>query len=195
MYTLEKHTNYIYQYHNFVPDEHCDRIVNLVESSKSYKTQDISLKRNRSRNNDCLSVTSRRDEPEMAEADALIHHFYAQVHSLYLRQNKLLNFYGNPEGKYLNNLRSSYIYRWYNPGEYYDWHTDYALEKWFVVSYLLYLNDEFEGGDTLFLNDRLRVKARKGSIVCFPCDLQTVHKGAIIKSGTKKVIWSCFEKY
>ena len=57
-----------------------------------------------------------------------------------------------------------------------------------LFSYVLYLNDDFEGGNTLFMNQRLKVVPQKGSIICYLSDLQNIHKGAIIKSGFKRII-------
>lgn len=55
----------------------------------------------------------------------------------------------------------------------------------------IYLNDDFEGGDTVFYNDRgggevFRVKPRTGTAVIFDCMI--FHSGEKIIRGTKSII-------
>ena len=95
------------------------------------------------------------------------------------------------ENYYFSNLNCDYIYRYYDEHDYYDWHVDTDKKDNHVLSYLVYLNDDFDGGDTLFLNEGLKVKPERGLVLCFPCDIQTVHKSSKITKGQKNVIWTC----
>ena len=84
----------------------------------------------------------------------------------------------------------------YMPNEQFSLHTDTGLfynrltnEKscWTL---LIYLNDDYEGGHTLFYDDNwnqtTNIKPEKGKALLFDIDLW--HRGDILKSGTKQWI-------
>lgn len=56
-----------------------------------------------------------------------------------------------------------------------------------VMTYLVYLNDDFEGGETEFLYQQHREKPKKGKLVLFPAYLTHIHRGGLITSGTKYI--------
>ena len=67
-------------------------------------------------------------------------------------------------------------------------HFDIGHEKSFlersVLSVVVYLNDDFEGGGTRF--EDVTVKPKAGSAVVFAQDLR--HEGLRVKSGVKRVM-------
>ena len=67
------------------------------------------------------------------------------------------------------------ILRQYNENDFYEWHGDQSPTNLSEFSYIIYLNDDFDGGDTKFLNDKIRVSPKKGSVLCFPVD-----RGALV---------------
>lgn len=56
-----------------------------------------------------------------------------------------------------------------------------------VLTYLLYLNDDFEGGETEFMFQKHREKPKKGKLVLFPSYYTHTHRGGIVLDGTKYV--------
>jgi hypothetical protein len=188
-----KHTKYIHQYDEIASIELCNQIIKLIEESDSYKNENINSQRNPTRNNSSLGITSRVNiDFNIAEADKIVHSLFSFCHKTYVNSNKALHF--ALQYNFYNHLSCSYVYRRYDKNDDYDWHIDRSPEKEFVLSYLLYLNDNFEGGDTLFLDDRIRVKPKTGSMLCFPCNIQMTHKSTKIKKGTKRVIWTCMRR-
>jgi len=88
---------------------------------------------------------------------------------------------------------SNYVYRHYGKSDHYNWHVDRSQnDTQLVVSFLLYLNDNFGGGNTLFLNDNLKIKPKNGSVLMFPCGPYFLHKSTKITYGEKHVLWNCF---
>ena len=59
----------------------------------------------------------------------------------------------------------------------------------------LYLNDDFDGGDTRFMNDKLTVTPKKGTVLCFPVDHYHIHKGVKVSGGHKKILWNCVYRH
>jgi hypothetical protein len=195
---LTKHSDFIYQYDNFFTDEECDSIIKTVESSDFYKRNPE--KKKRVRNNLCLNLSHiaqfwddnlEYDNTSIKEANLMAHNLILRAHQQYVNDNKLLKAY---MPSYYHNLGGEYFYRYYDESDYYDWHFDASERTEHVHSYIVYLNDDFEGGDTLFLTQKMRVKPKKGSVLCFTCDFYSIHKGAKVTKGTKKILWTCTKR-
>jgi len=76
----------------------------------------------------------------------------------------------------------------YKPGQYYDWHADAnphkesdSFER--TISVVLYLNDDFEGGGTEFV-DKVR-KPKAGQALIFPSNWCFFHSAQPVTKGTK----------
>lgn len=176
---LQRLHDYIYYYNDVISHEVCDSVIEKMESTLSFRNKDFKTLRKNAKNNDVLPLTS--------EVQRIIDPYFVKVHENYLEDNKLLKYFCDVR-KYNHRFRPHYVYRFYKPGDSYDWHVDFPPDFEQLFSYVLYLNDDFEGGNTLFMNQRLKVVPRKGSIICYLSDLQNIHKGAIIKSGFKRII-------
>jgi len=194
---LTKHSDFIYQYDNFFTDEECDALVNTVESSELYKQNPE--KKTRVRNNRSLNLSyiarfwdnNELDNTKIKEANLMAHNLILRAHQQYVNDNKLLKAY---MPTYYHNLGGEYFYSYYDKSDYYDWHFDASKFTEHVHSYIVYLNDDFVGGDTLFLTQKMRVKPKHGSVLCFTCDFYSIHKGAKVTKGTKKILWTCTKR-
>jgi len=87
---------------------------------------------------------------------------------------------------------SGFNERWryyrYGPGEYFKWHKDGTYtrsdrEESFLT-FMIYLNEKFEGGDTEFKWEK--IKPRTGMVLVFPHRL--FHQSSSIVAGTKYVL-------
>ncbi len=194
---LPKYSDFIYQYYNFYTEEECDEVVKTVESTEFYQKNPDP--KTRVRNNRCLNLsylTEFWDNDSLSiegipEATMMSHNMIMKAHRQYMKDNKLLKAY-MPD--YYHKLGAEYFYRYYDESDYYDWHFDASKFTEHVHSYIVYLNDDFEGGDTLFLTQKKRVKPKKGSVLCFTCDFYSIHKGARVTKGTKKILWTCTKR-
>lgn len=193
---LIKHNNFIYEYENFVDDEICDQFIELIEKEKnSIISNNKSSSKNKVRNNIAFNITELSNEYNFVkivdmEASALI----SKSITNYYDDNILVNKYSDMFSSKSKDYNMKLIYRFYDENDYYNWHIDSSKDGNFVLSIIIYLNDDFDGGETLFLNDKVKVKPKKGSVLVFPCDMRTIHKGTKVTSGTKKIIWTCLEE-
>lgn len=82
----------------------------------------------------------------------------------------------------------------YSPGQQYRNHLDYVpgIDNQRVLTALVYLNADYEGGETAFVKAGLRVKGRKGNAIIFRnalpdggADMMAEHAGLPVASGTK----------
>ncbi|OZG74548.1 iron-regulated protein [Hahella sp. CCB-MM4] len=76
----------------------------------------------------------------------------------------------------------------YTPGQYFKWHKDgfYCRneDETSQLSFLIYLNDDYEGGEIDFRWEK--IKPEKGMALVFPHLL--MHQGAPVESGVKYVL-------
>ncbi len=182
---IVKHNRFIIELQNFVDHDLCEQIVKKIEANEFYKNNEC--EKNLIRHNKCINLS---EIFTFKEVDNLVHGIISNAHEQYTKKCVFSQFLPY----YYHNLSCNYIYRYYDSGDYYSWHIDKENNKEYVYSYVVYLNDDFKGGDTLFLADQLRIKPKKGSVLCFPCDFTYIHKSTKIKSGMKKIIWTCLGK-
>ena len=82
-------------------------------------------------------------------------------------------------------------------GGYHVWHHEQdsieSLHR--VLVWTIYLNDVEEGGETEFLYQSKRIKARKGKICIFPAGFTHVHRGNPPLSGDKYILTGWWNLY
>jgi len=93
----------------------------------------------------------------------------------------------------------------YNPGQKFNTHFDYLninepgipVEKNDrVATSIAYLNDDFEGGTTIFPELGIEIKPQKGSVLYFEYDKKsnrhkTIHSGEEVTKGVKYIAVTC----
>ena len=75
-------------------------------------------------------------------------------------------------------------------GGYHTWHYEamglsYAHR---VLTWMIYLNEDFEGGETEFLDQTRRVKPTTGTMLIWPAGFTHTHKGNLVLSGDKYIL-------
>jgi len=73
----------------------------------------------------------------------------------------------------------------YRAGDGYNTHYDGGTELGRAVSALVYLNDDYEGGELEFPNYKFKLKPEKGMLVLFPSNYAYRHIAHPVISGTK----------
>tara|TARA_Y100001951_G_scaffold80299_1_gene68248 strand:- start:331 stop:900 length:570 start_codon:yes stop_codon:yes gene_type:complete len=107
--------------------------------------------------------------------------------NLYKKQFKILSGY-NIQQFTINVQRTL-------PSEgYHTWHCETQGAGHRVCATMMYLNDDFEGGETEFLHQSLRIKPKKGQMVIFPASYTHVHRGNPPLSGKKYITTSWMEQ-
>lgn len=76
----------------------------------------------------------------------------------------------------------------YKPGEKYNLHYDGGTETARAVSVLIYLNEDYDGGEIEFPNFNLKIKPKAGTLILFPSNYAYAHIAHPVRSGTKYVI-------
>jgi Rps23 Pro-64 3,4-dihydroxylase Tpa1-like proline 4-hydroxylase len=82
----------------------------------------------------------------------------------------------------------SYSLLRYTTGQHYKQHYDGNIESGRVISVLIYLNDDYDGGEIEFPNFNLKIKPKSGTLILFPSNYAYSHIAHDVISGTKYVI-------
>jgi len=184
----------IYTFNNFLTPEDCQLLID--ESNKKLRPS---------------TVSNVKDEIILSKArtskTADLHYF----NSPYLNQidNKITSFMElNPfTGEIMQTQK-------YEPGQYYKAHTDYfhpltreyrTYTEWMgqrTWTFMLYLNDVEEGGETYFKHLKLKVKPKQGMAIFWNNlykngvpNLKTLHEACSPVSGNKYVITKWFRSW
>ena len=73
----------------------------------------------------------------------------------------------------------------YQTGEEYKAHYDGGSASGRTVSPILYLNDEYTGGEIEFVNFNIKIKPKPGTFLLFPAHYSYAHIAHPVKTGTK----------
>jgi len=76
----------------------------------------------------------------------------------------------------------------YQTGQEYKAHYDGLTASGRSISPILYLNDDYEGGEIEFVNFNLKIKPRAGMLVLFPANFAYQHIAHPVTTGTKYAI-------
>jgi Rps23 Pro-64 3,4-dihydroxylase Tpa1-like proline 4-hydroxylase len=76
----------------------------------------------------------------------------------------------------------------YQGGQHYDAHYDGGTTTGRSVSPILYINEDYSGGELEFVNFNLKIKPKSGSLYLFPSNYAYRHIAHPVTSGTKYAI-------
>ena len=101
----------------------------------------------------------------------------------------IFNINLNIFSKLYNNNDTGYKIQKYDRDKgYYNYHNDfeYSVKGVRVITFIWYLNDVEEGGETEFINGTI-IKPKKGQLLLFPSDWTYMHKGNMPLSNDKYI--------
>jgi hypothetical protein len=184
-----KHSKYIWELEDFVPHSEIDYFLGMFDFYNPDLKEDF---RNDLRQNDTYIATDYDD------LDAMAWKWINAANKYYVDKNQWIYYNWHTEKLVNKNpnepsmeWKGQNVIRIYNENDNYKWHGDHSPHNHSEFSYIVYLNDDFDGGRTLFLNEKIGVKPKKGTVLCFPVDHYHIHKGTKVTSGTKKILWNC----
>jgi len=98
-----------------------------------------------------------------------------------------------PELEMYNVSDSGYLVHHYDKGEgSFDWHCDSNHADGSVLTMYVYLNDVEEGGETEFLNQKIKVSPKQGDVLIVPASWTYKHRELASTSGDKYVLITKF---
>ena len=187
--------NFIEVYNNVFDDTFCNTIIKEMDFAE--KSGFASSRRI----NDGAEPLHKQDTTYFAPEEGRIEHCSSGI-SVELN-NKLWEVaYKNYREKYniISSLgpHNSYVMKVQKtkPGEgYHIWHceADDRESSTRVLVWTVYLNDNFDAGETEFLYQQYRYKPKRGDVVIFPAAFTHTHRGNPPINGTKYIITGWIE--
>ena len=176
-------------YRNAIKKEQCSTIINKLENeiskgipginwsdAKVNDREDISTVRN------CVDLKYKKEDIGTILPDnQTLLEIYTYV------ENGLNNCFIDYEN--LWNLKMQYKEAFnfvkYNPGKYFKVHGDHGPYYVCTISAVVYLNDDYDGGEIEFTRHDLVVKPLAGDIIIFPSNFVYEHSSLEVFSGVK----------
>ena len=184
--------DFIWIVDDFIYEKDCDKLISIFnERKKLGQTYD----RLTSENSNFLQ---KKDESLSLKIESDFHDWSKESKSLFGNLNTVVKKYVNEYG--INTMVSqnlkfdiAKVQKTLPSGGYHIWHVEKSnmLESANrVLVYTVYLNDDFEGGETEFLFQSVRCKPKKGRICLFPAAFPYVHRGNPPLNGEKYILTS-----
>ena len=184
--------NFIGIYDNYIMPFECDKLITLFEKQQEFKrtfTREASEKATVTQKKDSQLFCHRENmDIWLNEVKPLVMNFDIALKH-YETNTGICDLYGVKEFNYTEFKIQKTL-----PSEgYHVWHLEHAsptdMSKR-VLAFIVYLNDIEEGGETEFLHQSCRVKAKKGRIVIWPTGFPYAHRGNPPLSGAKYIFTS-----
>lgn len=176
-----------------LPREVCDRIISIAESNSSW----FQRSRTVSEVDGKLEDSPRQSDSMYLTAIAQDYQFMKQIDDLlFFVFSSGLRAYTQLVGHDVSvNSDEGYTLLRYRQGDYYKYHTDNggaSTRTLRTMSALIYLNDNYEGGEIDFPRQEVKIKPTAGMLVMFPAILTFPHASLPVKSGTKYTVVTWF---
>ena len=198
--------NYIYENNYSIPDILCDEIIYKYEQNTDFHYQGVThggIQRNIKNTRDFIIPKCLNETDEWYKIEKFL---YKELQKNFEKYKKLLN--NNDNYKPQNNSNNLYkmldaeqhienfMIQKYNKeiGKYsyhHDFHNDFTNKKHRTVTYLWYLNDVVEGGETEFWGTH-KITPQKGKLIFFPACWCFPHRGMVPISSDKYIITGWF---
>jgi hypothetical protein len=181
--------NFVLEYDNFLPGEWCAHAIEYFENmQKAGLVADRSAEALRHVFDDStltmhgeysIQLTGTQDL-----SNSFIAEFWAKAYPLYAKQYSVLKTLANHSIFYIKAQKTEI-------GQgYHTWHceTGDRASSTRILSFILYLNDVEEGGETEFLYYPRRVKPTTGKLILFPGGFTHTHRGNPPLMGDKYIL-------
>ena len=170
-------------YENKFPDRLCDALVEVFNQIENDQSFDVHRNNTLLRNDFSLNLS------HFNQGDKITSHC----------NEFIIKTFAEYADKYPS-LRDCFIY---NPGlklqktipggGFHSWHCEQPyiindFDKDRLLAWMVYLNDDYEGGETEFNYLSKRVKPKKGTLLMWPTGFTHTHRGGMVISGEKYIL-------
>jgi hypothetical protein len=192
MNEYEIRDDFIGIFNNVLGNELCDNYINFFEKSlEENLTYEQSKSRHKLDNISTDVITSKFiiDRNLSYTATAFLELFWAKCYPLYAEKFSILQECSQ------HNIYDVKIQKTLPGGGYHVWHAENTnlVQRNRMLSFVLYLNDVEDGGETEFLYQKVRFKPTKDRLVLFPAGFTHTHRENPPLTGDKYIITGWIE--
>lgn len=113
---------------------------------------------------------------------------YDMHEELFRRLKQCVDDYGSYWGVGINSYEAFNFVKYEGAGTHFRIHADHGPTYVSTISAVIYLNDDYEGGELVFPRFDLEIKPKAGDIVIFPSTFIYEHASQEMVSGTKYAV-------
>tara|TARA_Y100000022_G_scaffold107935_1_gene93185 strand:+ start:168 stop:794 length:627 start_codon:yes stop_codon:yes gene_type:complete len=170
-------------YENKFPDRLCDALIEVFTQAENEQSIDIKRQNTLNRSDFTFDLQN-----------------YAPGHKITVHCNNLIfnSFYHYADNYSILNQCSFFnpalkLQKTISGGGFHNWHCEHGyftndLDKDRLLAWMVYLNDDYEGGETEFNYLSKRVKPKKGTLLMWPTGFTHTHRGGMVVSGKKYIL-------
>lgn len=184
---MQDNYNGIEEYSDAFEKEYCDEVIRHFELMR--ETNITNLQNDIGKNSDERIIFDWAYTQNQFHYDFNIcNHFYSRMNELYV--TRYAEKYDMLKKSQQHTPKGMSVQKTMPHQGYHAWHQETADvgSGARIVTYMLYLNDVEEGGETEFLYQGIRLKPRTGKLVFFPCGFTFPHRGNPIYKGEKYIV-------
>jgi hypothetical protein len=170
-YTVNKYNNLVYEILNFITEEEQSFLLDIIKNT-SEKDWPLEVDNEFQKNDEGLSGKN-------------LPLFNYDMEKIFVIDKKIEDLFEN-NGR-INQLAA--IQR-YKPGVGMGSHTDNGLDETVLYGLVVYINDDYEGGEIYYLDLDLKIKPKARSIIIHPAGLE--HEVLEVKGTKTRYILSSF---
>lgn len=179
--------NYITQFHNAVSYKNVSVLIRYANTVDYVKGKvGLGVENKKIRNVSLFHFAANEKSLTKCHWANYLNHKITLCMNTYLQKQNLLNYTHPIQG--LNQLDLLK----YEKDNFYDYHTDDHKNSIRVLSAILFLNNDYEGGELSFKNtfndDEISVKPTPGTIVVWPSNFLFPHAVKSVKNGIRYTI-------
>lgn len=184
-------------YNNSVPDNYCDDVIDyferMINEGRTVTRQSNEGSQYIKKHNDIYYFETETDPLVVEKNSRIVQTFCNALNGCYMNYQEdvgVLNSLGR------HSISESIMIQRSRPSQgYHVWHCESAniASSRRLMLAILYLNDVEEGGETEFLYQRLRVPAKKGTMLLCPASYTHTHRGNPPLSNNKYIITTWLE--
>ena len=178
--------NYIHVENDAIPTEFCDEIIREYENSDDWVPGTV---------NDYNIAQSRKCEAVYLSTDPVIEKNQEVRKNI---DDRLFRIVNDSLEKYMKKYNAlgyinvegdiGYILLKYKTDDYVREHVDTYAGEHRTLSCSIILNDDYEGGEITFFNDKVRPFLKKGDMLIFPSGFTYPHQVLPVTSGTRYAV-------
>jgi hypothetical protein len=199
IFVLSKMTDFIYEIKNSIPDELCDDIINMYELEDN-KYGGLVFSGLRKDIKDTTDLIISKNEKRWERVEKILYNTLTNCFAEYMSHMNKSEYTSNnitynlleSNKAYINNFM---IQKYEKCKGKYIYHNDFSVnfekKAYRVVTFIWYLNNVTEGGETEFWGN-YTIKPEKGKLVFFPASWCYPHRGKMPISDDKYIITNWF---
>ncbi len=176
-------------YRNAIKKNECINIINTLESEISlgipgieWRGAQVNAKEDHSYVRNCVDLKYKREN--LGKTIPFSQNLFNIHESVDKSLDKCLTHYESLWHLKMH-YKEAFNFIKYLPGKYFKVHGDHGPYYACTVSAVVYLNDDYDGGELEFTRQELVIKPQAGDIVVFPSNFVYEHSSLEVFSGTK----------